>query len=148
MKKVVLGVAIIATTLMSADWNTQREVGQYKDRSINTSQSNMNSLSHESVKGGLGYEKPKRGKKPKFKISKVYKKKCSRCHGRRGERTTGTHYEGIREIERRSLEKILFYYAQGRHSDNSRVSPKMIEVLRGLPREQIRALAQYIAEEL
>jgi len=149
MKKIIFGMAIVATTLMSADWEARTTGVGYKDKSIKTSQSNMNSLSRDKVvNDGLGYEKPKRGKQPTFKIAKVYKHKCSKCHGRNGERRVGTHQDGIRAIERRNLEKTLFYYAQGRYSVDNRASSIMKERLKNMPIVQIKALAKYISEEL
>ena len=149
MKKIILGVAIVATTLISADWEAQTNGLGYKDKSVKTSQSNMNSLSRDRVTNdGLGYEKPKRGKKPKFKIRNVYKKKCSRCHGRSGDTLVGKNYIAIASMERKNLEKILFYYAQRRYGADNQAPQKMKDTLRNLPRVQIRALAKYISEEL
>jgi cytochrome c553 len=149
MKKIVFGVVVVATTLISSDFNVQTNNLEYNNRGINVSKSNTKSLSKKTVKDGLGYKRLKKGKQPKFKIEKIYKKQCAKCHGIRGDRILGESCsDGVRNIERRKLEKILFYYAERRYGVDNMAPSLMKERLRNMPRVQIKALAKYISEEL
>ena len=147
MQKIILGIAIVATTLISADREVQTNGLGYKDRSINISQSNMHSLSKKRVKDGLGYKDVREHEMSKSEVALLYKNKCKRCHRKNGKRSSRTRdARNLGDINKSELEKILVTYAAGKPVQGL-YSNIMTDQLRSVTRIQISSLAKYISEE-
>ncbi len=149
MKKIILGVAMVATTLMSANFEVQKGAGKYKDK-INMTESqfsNMNSLSKKRVKDGLGYKDVREDEMSKSELALLYKNKCRKCHGKNGKkRYNYMDARNLGDISRGELERILVTYAAGKPV-NGHYNNVMTDKLRSVTRVQISSLAKYISEE-
>jgi cytochrome c553 len=146
MKKIVFGVVVIATTLISSGFNIQTNNLEYNNRGINVSKSNTKSLSKKTVKDGLGYKDVREYEMSKSEVASLYKNKCKRCHGKEG-RGSGRTNEArkLGSIGRSELERILVTYAAGKPV-NGRYINIMTDQLRSVTRVQISSLAKYISE--
>jgi cytochrome c553 len=146
MKKIILGVAIVATTLMSLDFNVQTNSLGYKNRGETISESNKKSLSNKTVKDGLGYKDVREYEMSKSEVASLYKNKCKRCHGKEGKGSGRTNEaRKLGSIGRSELERILVTYAAGKPV-NGRYINIMTDQLRSVTRVQISSLAKYISE--
>jgi len=146
MRKVLLGMVVLAITLMSANFETKKGAIHYNDRRLSVPSSHLKPLSDKRVKDGLGYKDVREYEMSKAEVASLYKNKCKRCHGkvgRGGGRSQGARKLG--DISRNELERILVTYAAGKPVEG-RWSTVMVEKARSVTRVQISSLAKYISE--
>ena len=145
MKKILFGMVILATMLMSKDFETQKGAIHYKDRSLDVSSSHSNSLSNKKVKDGLGYKDVRVEEMSKADVALLYKHKCRKCHGKKGRNLSANYARDLGNIGRNELEHILVRYAAGKPVDGL-YSNIMTDRLRSISRVKISSLAKYISE--